>query len=100
MIYVPNRKVACSTLGKYRNVVMKGTNFKTAEQKGALLPLTVIFGNERYEPGDTVYIRGDAMTMPWSKEEFSDGDATFILVPEDYIQLRKTTCTLESTNES
>lgn len=89
MIFVPNKKVACTPLGNYRNVKLKGDGFKTAEQKHSLLELTVVHGNERYEPGDKVWIRGDAMTLTCTKEEFTGPQGeVFILIPEEFIQLQ------------
>ncbi len=87
--FVPNKKVACSPLGKYRSIQMSGNTFKTVAQKSTLLQLTVVYGNDSYAEGDIVFIRGECMTLPWTKEEFSvcNGEV-FILVPEDRIELQ------------
>ena len=87
--FVPNKKVACAPLGKYRAVQMTGNTFKTAVQKGALLELSVVFSSGDYKKGDTVYIKGNCITLDWTKEEFTTDSVTFVLVPEDRIELVK-----------
>lgn len=89
--FVPNKRIACTPLGKYRNIQMQGTGFKTVVQKGELLELTVIFGNGDYQSGDRVYVKGGVMTLDWAKAEFtvpSKPATAFILIPEEYIELR------------
>jgi len=86
--FVPNKKVACAPLGKYRAVQMTGNTFKTAVQKGALLELSVVFSSGDYKKGDTVYIKGNCITLDWTKEEFTAESVPFILVPEDRIELQ------------
>ncbi len=89
-IYVPNKRIACTPLGKFRSVQTSGSGFKYALHKTALLELTVVHGNDNYSVGDLVYIRGDALTLGWTKEEFSfpeTEDVKFILVPEDAVQI-------------
>ena len=87
-VFVTNKKVACTPLGKYRSIQMTGNTFKTVAQKSELLSLTVVYGNDDFNVGDVVYIKGDCMTLPWSKEEFSLGDTKFIFVPEDRIEMK------------
>ncbi len=84
-----NNKVACTVLGDHRAIQMTGNAFKTVAQKTILIELTVLYGNERLKPGDKVFVKGDCMTLPWTREELSmPGTAgQFILVPEDRIEM-------------
>ncbi len=91
--FAPNKKVGCTPLGKHRAVQMTGNTFKTVAQKSTLIELTVLIGNDSYQPGDRVFIRGECMTLPWTREEYAMPDSTetmFILVPEDRIELQIT----------
>ncbi len=87
--FVPNKKVACTPLGAQRSIQTTGNTFKTVLQKTTLLQLTVVYGNDNYKTGDWVFIKGDCMTLPWTKEEYTTSDGKmFILVPEDRIELQ------------
>jgi len=84
--YVPNRKVACTPFESLA-IETQGTAFKTVKQKTTLYRLKVLIGNERFSVGSFVFVRGDVVTLPWTKEVFEQGGDRFILVPEDFIQL-------------
>ncbi len=87
--FVPNKKVACTPLGKHRAVQMTGNTFKTVAQKSTLIQLSVVYGNDSYKEGDVVFIRGECMTLAWVREEYTvAGGEVFILVPEDRIELQ------------
>ena len=65
-----------------------------AKQKVSLLKSKVVFfcdTDERQDleinPGDTVYLRGDVITMPWVKEVFEVNGKKFILAPLSSIVL-------------
>lgn len=89
-VYVPGRFVACSVENINRPIQTQGTGFKTAVRNG-LVPLKVIYGNERYSPNLTVWIESLATKLPWADgdHQFSMGkdDPKFVLVPEDQIRL-------------
>lgn len=54
-----------------------------AKQKTALIETKVVFGDKdnKYLEGDTVYLRGDCIQLPWARESFQIGDKKFVLVP-------------------
>jgi hypothetical protein len=84
--FVPNNRVACSPFESLA-IETSGSAFKTVKQKNSLLRLSVVAGNERYLAGTYVYVRGDVITMPWTKEIFELDGTKFIIVPEEAIQL-------------
>lgn len=86
--YTPNRKVACTPFESLA-LETQGRAFKTVKEKNDLFILKVVFGNERYRRGDTIYVRGDVKTLPWTREVFEVDGEKIVLVPEDYIQLVK-----------
>ena len=83
---VPNNRVACSPFESL-SIETSGVGFKVVKQKNSLLRLLVVYGNDQYQPGDTIYVRGDVITMPWTKEVFQVDKTPFILVPHEYIQV-------------
>lgn len=86
-LYVPNRRVACSPF-QAKSVEVKIKNaFATVSQKTELTQMEVVFGNERYRPGTFVYVKGDVLTLPWTREVFELAGKKFVMVPEDLIQL-------------
>jgi hypothetical protein len=85
--YVPNRRVACEPLDSLALKPVVKSGFAKAAQKVELYRLKVVFGNERYQPGSYVFVRGEVITLPWAREAYSLGERSFILVPEDAIQL-------------
>lgn len=89
-IYIPNDYIACSPPAS-RSLEKQGTKgFVTAKQAVELLPLKVVFGaaagKHPYNPGDTVWIRGAATTLTWTKEKYDLGGELVILVPASEIQ--------------
>ena len=95
MIRIPNQKIAVEPL-KTTSVEVTGRDkgFVTAKQKNELIKLTVVYpalfsyGNEAgmYQPGDSVYIRGDETTKPFMHERFELGGKLVTLIPISIIQ--------------
>lgn len=84
--YAPNRRLACTPFETLA-LETQGKTFKSVREKNDLFRLSVVFGNERYRPGDVVYVRGDIKSLPFTREVFEIGGDKFILIPEDHIQL-------------
>lgn len=93
MIRIPNDKIACRPLNPSLEKSTKA-GFMTLKNKTQLLETTVVFENAQdsehrfyhYAVGDTVYLRGDVVSLPWVKEPMELNGETFILVPCDQIQ--------------
>jgi hypothetical protein len=96
MIRIPNDMIACEPFVNV-GIEKQGNTFVTAKQKNSLFATKVVYQNIRefsngnfqgypYRAGDTVYVRGDAMTLPWTKEVLDLGGRKVILVPCAYIQ--------------
>lgn len=88
MIRIPNKKIACTPFESLA-IQKTGTNFITAKQKSELMETKVLFPDTEdvYEAGQRVFIRGDAMTLPWTREVFEFQGTKFILVPMDAVQM-------------
>lgn len=85
--YSANNAVACLPL-ESTALESRGTGFKTFVQKTSLLKTKVVYGNEKILPGSVVYVRGDVISMAWTKEVYEDiGGNKIVLVPEDRIVL-------------
>ena len=84
-----NNRIACKPFESLA-IETQGSTFKTVKQKTSLLPLEVLWGNYNleYRPGDTIYVRGDVTTLPWTREVFEVDGMKFILVPAECIQMR------------
>ncbi len=85
---VPNNRVACTPFESLA-IETTGGAFKTVKQKTSLLRTKVVMGNSDYPEGVLVYLRGDVVTLPWTKEIFEVDGQKFILVPQEHIQLVK-----------
>lgn len=87
--YVPGRSVACAVDNINKPIQTQGQGFRTAVRNG-LVPLKVLYGNERYSPGMTVWIESGATKLPWAGGEYQfslpDGPK-FVLIPEDFVRL-------------
>lgn len=89
-------RLACEpfeTLG----IQTQGKTFVTVKQKNGLLRTKVVYPCERLvdtqlsrgseiRPGFYVYIRGDCVSLPFTREVFDIGDKKVILVPLEQIQ--------------
>jgi hypothetical protein len=86
---VENRRLACELFPS--RVVEKKvkSSFATAEQKSALTGLKVIFGNENYWVGQTVYVEAESFASSWGKRVYTLDGKDFILVPEEAILMVK-----------
>lgn len=84
--YAANRRVACKPFETLQ-IEKQGRSFVTIKNKQSLVGLEVIFGNNDYRVGWTVYVRGDVVTLPWAKEKYQLQDKEFILVPDEAIQI-------------
>lgn len=83
--------VACSPFpAQHMEKVIKG-GFAMVDKKVQLQELAVVFqsADPDVEPGDKVWVRGDAVTQPWAKEVFTVDGREFILVPAQYLLLVK-----------
>lgn len=96
MIRIPNEMIACEPFESLA-VQTQGKAFVIVKQKNSLYATKVVYMSIRefttgnlqahpYQPGHTVYLRGDAMTMPWSREVLELGGKKVILVPCSHIQ--------------
>lgn len=86
-----NRVVACTPFSKQNmETVVKG-GFAMIDKKVQLQELKVVMhaADPKLEPGDTVWVRGDAIVQPWAKEVFTVEGHEFILVPATAIQVAK-----------
>lgn len=94
MILIPNDMIACEPIADM-SIQTSGKSFVIVKQKNALLALKVVYGSlekhkHPYEPGTTVYIRGDNLTLPWAGTKFTLGTKEVILVPCNAIQACET----------
>jgi hypothetical protein len=88
-LYVPGRFVAVSVDNINKPMQTQGHGFKTAVRNG-LVPLKVVYPNERYSPDMTVWVEAGATKLPWAggDYQFTIGDGPrFALLPEDYVRL-------------
>jgi hypothetical protein len=86
-VMTKNGLIACSPFpAQHIEKVIKG-GIALIESKVSLQELTVLFSGNNIAPGDKVYLRGDAVTNKWAKEQFTLGGQTFILVPESAVQI-------------
>lgn len=86
-----NRVVACTPFNKqHLETVVKG-GFAMVDKKVQLQELKVVLhaAEPSLAPGDTVWVRGDAVVQPWAKEVFTVEGREFILVPANVIQVVK-----------
>jgi hypothetical protein len=93
VISIPNDCIACDVPVSKAVQMTQKRGFAVANQVVELLPIKVVYGNSGdnarrypYMPGDTVWIRGDSMTLIWTKERYQLGDKKVILVPCSAIQ--------------
>lgn len=93
MILVPNKRVACEPFSSLA-MEQQGKTFVHVKEKTSLFPLKVLFetswthGQTPYHQDDIVWVRGDTKVLQWAKDVFEVQGKKFILVPEEYIQLR------------
>jgi hypothetical protein len=87
--YVPGPFVAVSVANINKPVQKQGHGFVTAVRKG-LVGLMVVYSNERYSIGQTVWVETDATKMAWAAGDFQfkvcEGPV-FALCPESYVRL-------------
>ena len=87
--YVPGRFVAVSVENFNRSVQTQGTGFKTIARKG-LVPLVVVYPNERYWPGMTVWVESDVTKMVWASGDCQytlPNGPKFGLLPEELVRM-------------
>lgn len=87
MIKTENRRIACQ---RFPDVtVQKKTvgGFATAAQVSDLVGLDVLFGNEKYDSGDRVFLEGETAFQPWAKKIRKLNGVEFILIPEEFVIL-------------
>lgn len=65
------------------------SGFAVVHQKHSLTPLTVVYGNNRIQPGSTIWVRSDACKLPWANDVFEIDGNKIILVPEEFVMLIK-----------
>lgn len=92
-----NKKVAVEPFPVKGVEVKVSSGFGTVSQKTDLTGLKVIFPNEAADrpdldrlvlnPGNTVYVRGEASAHQWAKEVFELHGKKFIMLPEEFILL-------------
>ena len=83
-----NKVVACTAFPK-QNVekVIKG-GIAMIDKKVNLQELTVVLSSDSgFNPGQKVFVRGDAVVQNWVKEVFTVEGKEFILVPETAIMV-------------
>lgn len=83
-----NKVVACTAFPK-QNIekVIKG-GIAMIDKKVNLQELTVVLASDSgFNPGQKVFVRGDAVVQNWSKEVFTVDGKEFILVPETAIMV-------------
>lgn len=92
MIHGVNKKIAVEPFPKTSIEVKVKDGFSTASQKTSLTPLKVLFRapfpdapNGRLDPGDVIFVRGDAAAHQFAKEVFVVEETSFILVPADLV---------------
>ncbi len=59
------------------------------EQRFVLTGLKVLFGNDKYHPGDIVYFDGEACASVWGKREYTLDGKKFVLAPVDQVRVVK-----------
>jgi len=94
--------VACSPFpAQHVEKVVKG-GFAMIDKKVQLQELKVVFhsADPDLEPGDSVWIRGDAVIQPWAKETFNVDGQDFILVPANYLLLVKSKAQTQAEGEA
>ena len=84
--YVPNNRVAVKPFVTLQPET-KGKTFVTVKQKTSLYSSEVVFGNEDYDKGWTVYVRGDSNQTQWAKDKWEHEGVEFILIPASDILL-------------
>jgi len=82
-----NNLVACTPFESTSIKVGVKSGVPFIEQKKGLTQLKVVFEDdcEDFSPGDTVWVRGDAMAHPYAKEVFEVDGKQFILIPRNMI---------------
>lgn len=92
VMVIPNKRLAVTPITvNIEREVRNGVAI--AKQKVALVMAAVVFPDDMgvYSVGDIVYMRGDVIVQPWSKEVYELDGFKFILCPMEQIQAAKKT---------
>lgn len=79
-----NDKIACQPFVDHLQT--QGKNFMTVKQKNSCMGTKVLFSTAEFRAGDTIYIRGDATTLPETKEVFEWNGVKFVLLSKHLVQ--------------
>lgn len=50
-----------------------------------LIGTTALFDSEKFNAGDTLYFRSDALKLPFNMNKLKMGEIEFVLMPEDLV---------------
>lgn len=91
MIVVKNNCIACEA-PKHMGLTGTGAEhgLKLVKEAVALIPLKIVYGNERYQAGDTVYLLGSSAAQVWYKTPTNVHGKDVIFVREEFIMLLET----------
>jgi hypothetical protein len=89
MIQSCNKKIACVPPENVGVETEVKSGFAAAKHRSSLMALKVVFGNDEYPAGSTVYLPAGAK-QPWVTQVHELNGEKFVLVPEDQIILVQT----------